>query len=272
MTFWEHLDELRKVLFRSLIVIMLFMVVIFCFKSFVFNDVVLAPIGSDFALYRWINALFVSIGSLINFLFKPEIPFSLKPLEPFSLELINIELAAQFFIHIKVSFYLALIVATPYILYLLWGFVKPALYQNEKKAAKTAFGFASILFYTGVAVGYFLVFPLTLRFLGTYEVSSAVPNQISLTSYISMFVRLILILGLVFEMPALAAILSKLGIINKGMLKKYRKHAAVVLLVLAAIITPSGDAFTLFVVAVPLYLLYEASILLCKEKVVEAEE
>lgn len=264
MTFWEHLDELRKVLFRSLGVIVLLMVVIFCFKDFIFNDIVLAPIGSDFALYRWINALFSFIGSLFNHDFKP--------IEDFRLDLINIDLAAQFFIHVKVSFYLALVVATPYILYLLWGFVKPALYPKEKRTAKTAFGFASILFYTGVAVGYFLVFPLTLRFLGTYEVSMSVPNQISLTSYISMFVRLILIMGLVFEMPALAAILSKLGIINKQMLKKYRKHAAIILLVLAAIITPSGDAFTLFVVALPLYLLYEVSIMLCKDKVEEDDD
>lgn len=264
MTFWEHLDELRKVLFRSIGAIMLFMVVIFCFKDFVFTDIVLAPIGSDFVLYRGINALFSFIGSLVG--------HSFQPLEEFKLDLINIELAAQFFIHIKVSFYLALVVATPYILYQLWGFVKPALYPKEKKSARTAFGFASLLFYLGVSVGYFLVFPLTLRFLGTYEVSMAVPNQISLTSYISMFVRLILIMGIVFEMPALAAILSKLGVINKHMLKKYRKHAAVILLVLAAIITPSGDAFTLFVVALPLYMLYEVSIMLCKDKVEEDDD
>lgn len=270
MTFWEHLDELRKVIFRSLAVILLFMVVIFCFKDFVFNDVVLSPIGSDFALYRWINAFFRALTLFFNNVLH--INYTFKSLEPFSLELINIDLAAQFFIHIKVSFYLALIVATPYVLFLLWGFVKPALYAKEKKAAKTAFGFASILFYTGVAVGYFLVFPLTLRFLGTYEVSVAVPNQISLTSYISMFVRLILIMGLVFEMPAVAAILSRLGVINKQMLKKYRKHAVVVLLILAAIITPSGDAFTMMVVAIPLYLLYEVSIMLCKDKVEEEED
>ena len=258
MTFWEHLDELRKVIFRALGVILLFMVVIFIGKDFIFNDVILAPIEGDFALYRWFNALFALVG--------------LSPLDEFSLELINIDLAAQFFIHIKVSFYLAFVVAFPFIVYLLWGFISPALYANEKVVIKSAFGFASLLFYMGVAVGYFFVFPLTLRFLGTYQVSADVPNQISLSSYISMFIRLILVMGIVFEMPALAAILSRLGVIHKGLLRKYRKHAVVVLMVLAAVITPSGDAFTLFMVALPLYMLYEVSILMCKEKVEEEEE
>lgn len=258
MTFWEHLDELRKVIFRALGAILLFMVVIFIGKDFIFNDVILAPIEGDFALYRWFNALFALVG--------------LSPLDEFSLELINIDLAAQFFIHIKVSFYLAFVVAFPFIVYLLWGFISPALYANEKGVIKSAFGFASLLFYMGVAVGYFFVFPLTLRFLGTYQVSADVPNQISLSSYISMFIRLILVIGIVFEMPALAAILSRLGVIHKGLLRKYRKHAVVVLMVLAAVITPSGDAFTLFMVALPLYMLYEVSILMCKEKVEEEEE
>ena len=258
MTFWEHLDELRKVIFRALGAILLFMVVIFIGKDFIFNDVILAPIEGDFALYRWFNALFALVG--------------LSPLDEFSLELINIDLAAQFFIHIKVSFYLAFVVAFPFIVYLLWGFISTALYANEKGVIKSAFGFASLLFYMGVAVGYFFVFPLTLRFLGTYQVSADVPNQISLSSYISMFIRLILVMGIVFEMPALAAILSRLGVIHKGLLRKYRKHAVVVLMVLAAVITPSGDAFTLFMVALPLYMLYEVSILMCKEKVEEEEE
>ncbi len=258
MTFWEHLDELRKVIFRSLGVILVFMVAIFIAKSFVFDTIILAPTKDDFILYRWFNSFFSLIG--------------MERLEHFTLNMINIDLAAQFFTHIKISFYLALVITTPYILYLLWGFVKPALYNKERKSAKTAFMFASLLFYTGVLVGYIFVFPLTIRFLGTYQVSEAVPNQISLLSYISMFIKLILIMGLVFEMPALAAILSRIGLITKKMLKKYRKHAAVILLVVAAIITPSGDGFTLMVVALPLYMLYEVSILVCKDRVVEDEE
>ena len=125
--------------------------------------------------------------------------------------------------------------------------------------------FLSVLFFIGVMVGYIFVFPLTLRFLGTYQVSEMVTNQISLQSYISMFTQLILIMGVVFEMPALALILSKIGIINKSLLKKYRKHAFTILMIAAAIITPSGDAFTLFIVGTPLYLLYEFSILICRD-------
>jgi len=253
MTFWEHLDELRKVLFRSAIVVIVLMVVIFLNKNFVFDKIIFAPIDSDFILYRWFGALSVLLS-------YPAI----AP-EPFHLNLINIELSAQFFTHVNISMTLAFILAVPYILYQLWNFVKPGLYEKEKRAINKAFGFAGILFFIGVLVGYFFVFPLTVRFLGTYQVSDWVVNQISLKSYISMFTWLILIMGIVFEMPALASILSRMGIINKSFLKKYRKHAFVFLIILAAVITPSGDAFTLFVVGAPLYLLYEFSIIVSRD-------
>lgn len=251
MTFWEHLDELRKVIFRSAIVITVLMTVIFMAKDFVFNDIVFAPISSDFVLYRWFD------DALIY--------FNLPPLEPFKISLINIELSAQFFIHVSTTFYLSFILATPFVLYQLWLFVKPALYPNERRAAVGAFSFAAILFFAGVLTGYYLIFPLTLRFLGTYQVSETVANQISLQSYVSMFTWMILIMGLVFEMPSLAAILSKLGVLSKSFLKKYRKHAFVVLLTVAAFITPSGDPFTLMAVGLPLYALYELSILVCRD-------
>lgn len=241
MTFWEHLDELRKVLFRSAIVIFVLMIVVFLNKSFVFDNIILAPANEDFFLYKYLPGF-----------------------EGFHLDLINIELSAQFFTHINVSMALATILAVPFILYQFWSFVKPALYENERKAVRKTFGFASILFFIGVVVGYFFVFPLTVRFLGSYQVSAAVANSISLKSYISMFTQLILIMGIVFEMPALALILAKLGIISASLLRKYRKHAFVILLIASAIITPSGDAFTLMVVAAPLYMLYEFSILICR--------
>lgn len=251
MTFWEHLDELRKVLFRSALVIAVFMTVIFMAKDFVFNEIVFAPISSDFVLYRWFDAALQYFG--------------LPPLEPFKLDLINIELSAQFFIHISTTFYFAMVLATPFILYQLWLFVSPALYDREKTAVKGAFSFAALLFIAGILVGYYLIFPLTLRFLGTYQVSETVANQISLQSYISMFVWMILVMGLVFEMPSLAAILGKLGILRKSFLKKYRRHAFIVLLIVAAVITPSGDPFTLMAVGIPLYALYELSILVCRD-------
>ena len=252
MTCWDHLDELRKVLYRSAIFLVVFMLVFFGLKDILFDSIIFAPTSSDFILYR-------GMDRVLQWLHLPA-------LEPFSLKLINIELSAQFFIHISTSFYFGLVCATPIILYFLWGFVSPALYPNEIRAVKKAFGLSGFLFFIGVMVGYFLVFPLTLRFLGTYQVSRSVVNEISLQSYISMFVWLILIMGIVFELPCLALLLSKFGIITKSLLKKYRKHAFVIILVLAAFITPSGDPFTLFAVATPIYFLYEISILLCSDK------
>ena len=250
MTFWDHLDELRKVLFHIAIVLFLLMVVFFCLKNPLF-EVVFAPLSSDFALFRGLDWLLALFGSGI---------------EPFDIEVINIDMAAQFFTHLKVAMYAALIVGMPYFFYELWSFIAPALYPHEKKAVKGTFGFAGILFYMGVLCGYYMVLPLTVKFLGTYQVSPDIPHQISLGSYIGMFVSLILIMGIVFEMPVLAMLLSKFGIINKELLRKYRRHAIVVRVILAAVITPSGDAFTMFFVACPLYMLYEFSIMVCKSE------
>jgi len=253
MTFWDHLDELRGVLFRSAIAVFVLTVIVFLNKKIVFDSIIFAPVNSEFILYKW----FESLASLTGIA-------AIKP-APFSIDLINIELSAQFFTHVSVSLTLAFILAVPFILYQLWSFISPGLYEKEKRSVKTGFGFASLLFFIGVLVGYFFVFPLTVRFLGTYQVSDWVVNQISLKSYISMFTWLILIMGIVFEMPALAAILSRMGIISKSLLRKYRKHAFTILIIIAAIITPSGDAFTLFIVGAPLYLLYEFSILICRD-------
>ncbi|MBQ0024863.1 MAG: twin-arginine translocase subunit TatC [Bacteroidales bacterium] len=245
-TFWEHIDDLRKVLFRSAGVLVVLMMVVFCFKSFLFDTLLLAPLSSDFILYRGFNAM-------LEF-------FGLSPLADFRINMINVEMTAQFFMHIRISFYIALVVAMPVVVYFLWTFIRPALYDNERRAVQKSFGFAALLFYVGVAVGYLLVFPLTIRFLGTYQVSESVPNQISLSSYFGMMISLVLIMGIVFEMPILAALLSRFGIISKQWLKKYRRHAVVVLVAVAAVITPSGDPVTLFFVSVPLYALYELSI------------
>ena len=245
MTFWEHLDELRKVIFRSFAVIIVLMVMFFLCKETVFDGVVLAPLTDGFFVYRWMDRLLGLLG--------------IGALEPFRVELVNIDLAAQFFTHV------------PFLIYQVWLFVRPALYDREKRAAQTAFGLSSLLFYIGVGVGYVVVFPLTLRFLGTYQVSESVANQISLLSYIGMFLKLNLIMGVVFELPALALLLSRIGIINRRMLRSFRKYAIVAALAISAVITPSGDAFTMIVVALPLYLLYEVSIMLCRDKKVNAE-
>jgi sec-independent protein translocase protein TatC len=185
---------------------------------------------------------------------------------------VNIEVAAQFLIHIRITLICALIVTFPVIIYQLWRFIAPALYENEKRTVKGAFAFASVLFYVGVAVGYALVFPLMLNFFSGYQVSPDIPNTFSLTSYISLFTSLVLTFGIVFEFPTVVAVLSSMGMLTKEGLSSYRKHAICVVLVLAAVITPSGDPFSLMVVSAPLYLLYEFSILICRKRVQSVEE
>lgn len=244
---------LRRMLFRVVAVIALLMLVVFFSKDFVFGTVIFSPSTSDFCLYRWL----CSLGESLN------MP-GLCP-EPFNIEIININLSAQFFTHMSTSFWLGLIIAFPYFLYEIWKFVCPALYDGEKRHIRIAFGFGGILFFMGVLLGYFVVFPLTLKFLGTYQLTETLVNQISLSSYISTFTSLILVMGLIFEMPMVALVLSKLGIIRRPVLRKYRKHAVLCSMILSAVITPSGDAFTLLMVALPLVLLYEFSIFIVKK-------
>ena len=248
MTFWDHLEELRGSLFRMLAVFAVAVVALFFFKEFLFDNIILAPSKSDFFLYQLLGA-------------------------DFSMTLVNIEVAAQFLIHMKITFICALIVTFPYLIYEIWRFIMPALYEKEKKAVKGAFLFASVLFYIGVTVGYMIVFPLMLNFFSGYQVSPDVPNTFSLTSYISMFTSMVLIFGIVFEFPTIALALSAMGILQKETLKSFRRHAICAVLILAAVITPSGDPFSLMVVSVPLYMLYEFSILICRknEQSVELE-
>ena len=238
MTFWDHLEDLRKSIFRMAAFVVALTVLLFFMKEFLFSDVILAPTDKDFYLYRLLGV-------------------------DFSLSLVNIEVAAQFMIHMKVTFVCALILSFPYIAYELWNFVAPALYDKERKVIRGAFGFAALLFYIGLAVGYFIILPLMIHFFAGYQVSADVPNTFSLSSYISLFTSTVLIFGMVFQFPTVIAIL-----------KAYRRHAVCAVVVLAALITPSGDPFSLLVCTVPLYLLYEFSILICKERklVMEKED
>lgn len=240
MTFWDHLEDLRKCFFRALTVYGIAVIVLFFFKNFIFDEIILAPSKSDFYLYQLLGA-------------------------EFSMKLVNIEVAAQFLIHMKITFISALILTFPYIIYEVWRFVAPALYSNEKKVVKGAFAFASVLFYIGVLVGYAVVFPLMLNFFSGYQVSPDIPNTFSLTSYISLFTSMVLIFGIVFEFPTVVAVLSMLKVISRSALRKYRRHAICLTVLLAAVITPSGDPFSLLVVSVPLYLLYEFSVLICRK-------
>lgn len=240
MTFWDHLDDLRNTLLRMAGVFFVVAGVLFFFKTFLFEKVVLAPTGGEFFLYR-------ALGT------------------DMSIKLQNIELSAQFFIHIKVTLICALVLSFPFLVFEVWKFIAPALFENEKKAVRGAFSFASILFYLGVATAYCLIFPLMLNFFTQYQVSSQVENIFSLSSYISMMLSTLLMFGIVFEFPTVIVILSSLGVVTKNGLKGYRRHALCAIMLLAAIITPSGDPFTLLICTAPMYLLYEFSILICRK-------
>lgn len=260
LTFWEHLEVLRWSIFRVAIVVLVAMIVLFIAMPHLFTNFVLGPTTSQFFLYRWMS----SLGSL------PFIPdFSAGN---FKVDIININVASQFLTHISTSFWFALIVSFPYLVFEAWRFIAPALYENEKASVGTAFLFGTVMFYLGCTVGYSFVFPFTFRFLAEYQISAEVVNQISLNSYMSTFMGMVFIMGLVFELPLLAWLMSKLGLINKAFLKKYRKVAVAVLLVLAAAITPTGDPFTLSIVFLPLYALYELSIRVVRDEEPEIDE
>lgn len=250
MTFWEHLDELRASFIRILIVSLAAGIVLFFLKDATFR-VLLAPKSSSFITYR----LFDDVNRL----------FGLPPLESFRVELINTELAGQFLIHMRVAFTLGVIVVSPYILYLLFHFISPALYERERRASLRIVVSGYLMFMLGVAVSYFLIFPLTFRFLGTYQVSPEAVNLISLESYISSFLMLCLLMGLVFELPVVCLVLSQLGLISGRFMRQYRRHAIVAILVVAAVITPTSDVTTLLLVSFPMWMLYELSIFLVRK-------
>ena len=234
-TFWDHLDVLRASLIRMAIAVVIFGIVAFCMKEALFS-IVLAPCSSDFITYRLLGA------------------------EAFHIHLMNTGLTEQFMIHMRTAIYAGLLVASPYILYELFRFVSPGLYQNERHYAVWIVGAAYLMFIIGTLINYFVVFPLTVRFLGTYQVSPDVANMLTLQSYIDTLLGMSLVMGVVFELPVVCGLLGRMGLITDRMMSTYRRHAVVAILVVAAIITPTTDVFTLFVVALPIYLLYELSI------------
>ncbi|MFV0390939.1 MAG: twin-arginine translocase subunit TatC [Paludibacteraceae bacterium] len=259
-TFWEHLEDLRWTILRSLSVLLVLVFIGFGFKDFIFNKIILPPLNSDFYTYQFLCYL----AEITNF---PK----LCP-ESFQIQMINISLSGQFMIHMLSSLIIAVVIALPYLLFEVWKFVQPALYPNEKKSVGKVFISSSFLFYLGAAVSYFIVFPFTLRFLGTYQVSELITNQISIQSYMSTLALLVIFMGIAFELPVVIYLLSQIGLVNKEMLRSFRKYAFVVVLILAAIITPTTDPFTMLIVATPIYLLYELSILVCKNKSLKNEE
>ena len=241
MSFWDHLEILRWALFRVLVVFVVMFAVILWAMPYIFDRFVLGPTSDDFIVYRLLNEW---THGMLGFN------------EGFEVKIININVASQFMTHISTSAAFAAVFAFPYFVYEVWKYIRPALFDNEIRHVRAAFLGGTVMFYLGCAVGYLLVFPFTFRFLAEYELSANIENQINLQSYINNFTMLIMIMGIVFEMPLVAWLLSNLGLIRKSLLKEYKRHAVVVLLVLSAFITPSGDPFTLCLVFVPLYLLY----------------
>lgn len=248
MSFWDHLDALRGHLFRSAVAIVVLSLVAFFNREFIFDNIILAPKNTGFIT----NRLFCRIGEWMN------MP-SICPGE-LDLKIININLSGQFTTHMYISFFAGLIVAAPYVIWEIWRFIKPALYEKERKHSSGAVLSMSVLFILGVLFSYFLVVPLTLNFFGSYQVSEAVNNQIALSSYISTVVSVTFSLGVVFELPVFVYFLTKVGIITPEFLKRNRKYTLIVLLTIAAVITPP-DIVSQILVTIPLYALYELSIL-----------
>jgi sec-independent protein translocase protein TatC len=256
MTFWEHLEELRWHLVRSIAAVFILAIIAFISKDFIFTHIILAPKSSDFITNRMLCRLSRFISDYLSAI-SPEA----LCVENFSLKLINIKMAGQFLIHMYVSLFAGIIVAIPYIIWEIWRFVKPALHKHEREHASGAVFWSSFLFLIGVLFSYFLIVPLAIMFLGTYNVSASVENQIALTSYISTVVSLTFAVGLVFELPIFVFFLTKVGVLTPGFMRKNRKYMIVVVLIISAIITPA-DVFSQILVAMPLFGLYEISILI----------
>ncbi len=252
MSFLDHLEVLRWHLVRSAIAIILFMGLAFVFKGFVFDEIILAPQSSEFLTYRLFCDLshWLDLGNKLCF-------------EDISFSLINIAMSGQFTTHILVSAIAGFILAFPYLLIEIWRFISPGLKKTEKRSAVALVFWGSVLFMSGVLFGYYVIAPLSVQFLGNYTVSSTVSNSISLNSYISTLTSIVIACALVFQLPIIVYFLSKIGLITPQLMKAYRRHSIVIVLILSAIITPP-DITSQVLVAIPLVFLYEVSIIISR--------
>ena len=239
LTFWDHLDVLRSSIIRMIVAAVVMGITAFFLKDWLFS-IVLAPKDSSFITYRLLGV------------------------EPFSIQLVNTGLTEQFMIHMKVALMAGILIASPYIIYLLFRFISPALYENERRYSVRITVTAYVMFLVGVVVNYLLIFPLTVRFLGTYKVSEEVVTMLTITSYIDTLLMMSLVFGIIFEIPVISWLLAKAGMLKASWMTKYRRHAIVTILIIAAIITPTADIMTLMIVSLPIWLLYEISILLVR--------
>lgn len=247
MSFLDHLEELRWHLIRSVISIFVFALVAFFSKSFIFHTLILGPSRTDFWTYKAMCKLGMAINSTV--LCIEQLPFSLQ----------SRTMTGQFSMHITVSFVVGLICAFPYTFWEVWRFIKPGLYPTEQRLTNGAVFFVTLLFLMGISFGYFLVSPLSINFLSNYQIDETIVNEFDITSYISTLTTLVLACGIMFQLPMIVYVLSRAGLATPELMKAFRRHAVVVILVLSAIITPP-DVVSQVLISLPLFLLYEISI------------
>ena len=238
-SFWDHLEDLRGSLIKIVAAVLLFSILAFCFKEFLFK-IVLAPKDSSFFMYKLFGG------------------------GDFSIQLMNTGLTEQFMIHLKTAVAFGILMASPYIIYVLFDFIRPALYEKEREHSIGIVLSSYLMFMVGVVVNYLFIFPLTVRFLGTYQVSDQVRNMLTLQSYMDTLLMMSIVFGIIFEIPVVSWLLARFGLLKAEYMTRYRRHAIVAILVVAAIITPTGDAFTLLIVSLPIWLLYELSVVIVK--------
>jgi sec-independent protein translocase protein TatC len=267
MSFFDHLDVLRKHLLRTLAVVAVFVCAAFYFTDFIWGDIIMGPKKVDFWTYRMMCKLVNAFPSVI-----PK-DFCINVIDA---KLINTEMAGQFTLQMNSCVMAGVILGVPYLLFELWLFIKPALHENERKSASGFVLFASALFFTGVLFGYYVIAPLSINFLLTFTVDPSITNTITIDSYLSLILTLALGSGIIFQLPVIIYILSKLGLMTPKFMRASRRYAVVLILIVAAIVTPTSDPYTMLIVAFPLFLLYEASIMISanierKKKKAEAE-
>lgn len=261
MSFLEHLEALRWHLMRAVIAVLVLAIFLFFYREIVFDHFLFAPKHPDFWTYRMLCLLddYLKMGGALCI---KELPF----------ELINTELSGQFTMHIWVSFVAGFILAAPYVLWEIWRFIKPALHEKERKYSKGVVFFSTMLFFSGVLFGYYVIVPLSINFLGSYQVSADVKNMIAMDSFVSTVTTITFASGIVFELPIVIYFLTQIGLMTPQFMRTYRKHAMVIILIVAAVITPSPDVTSQLLVAFPLYLLYELSIFVSMYVVRKAEK
>lgn len=252
MSFFDHIDVLRKHLLRALAVTFVLTCFAFYFTDFIFNEVIMGPKNPDFWTYRMMCRLveaFPSIGS----------DFCITKIDA---KIINTEMAGQFTLQLNSCVLVGVVLGIPYLLFEIWLFIKPALHDNERKSASGFVAFASVLFFLGILFGYYIVCPLSINFLVNFTVSPEIENTFTISSYLSSVMTLTLGSGVIFQLPVIIFILSKLGVMTPAFMRSSRRYATVLILIVAAVVTPTADPYTMMIVALPLFLLYELSILI----------